>query len=93
MAGANVYLNRISITSINGWVKLANSRMICDAQIQPLSSTFSIRWNGGTSITLNANTVYYFKRVDLSELEVSTTSGTAVVCLVIGQAPGGDSWP
>lgn len=90
MPARNCHFDRPSITNLSGWVKLVASSLICDLQLQPLG-TLSIRWNGtpAAGIALNVNSIYTFQSVDLSKLEISTTSGSAVACVIIGQAPAG----
>ena len=85
----NVFLVRLNLVATDGWKYVTNTPLICDAILQPAAPNMYIRWKGQpvNGILLVANTQYLLRRIDLSTIEVSTTSAGPAGFIVIAQAP------
>ncbi|KAA0219808.1 MAG: hypothetical protein KJ057_09815 [Phycisphaerae bacterium] len=80
---------RKSISSTANWVRLSDVALVADIALRFGSTTFSVRVDGGDPVALNvANVNLEFAGVDLSRIEISTTSGVPVDAYVVGNTRG-----
>jgi len=88
----NLFLKRLNLVAPDGWRSIIDTPLICDAILQPAANNMYIRWKGQPEygILLVANTQYLLRRIDLSAIEVSTTSASPAGFVVIAQAPPQD---
>lgn len=88
MGNAPIFIRK-SITVANGWVKLSDEPLIGNFTLRLASTLFVIRVDGGTGVALNvSNTNFELAGVDLSRIELSTSSGVAVDAYVVGNTRG-----
>lgn len=82
---ANLVIRRLDIVQGDGWVKLAEQSTIVQGVLECLSANISIRYREGDAVPLRNNGAYPIDGVDLSELEISTSSLSASGFIVFCQ--------
>ncbi|MCL4742278.1 MAG: hypothetical protein KJZ54_08750 [Phycisphaerales bacterium] len=93
MATANIISKRVSVSSTDGWVRLADESVVVDADIRAATNnTVSLRPVGDDSpaadCALLSAASHRLYGVDLAALEISTTSGVPIAVHIIGQSTG-----
>jgi len=93
MAAANVISKRVSVSSTDGWVRLADEPLVVDADIRAASNNLvALRPVGDESPAVNvallSSASHRLDGVDLAALEISTTSGVPIAVHIIAQSTG-----
>lgn len=86
VAASPMVFDKVSIDSGDGWVPLSDEPVVVTGVLDVSSSTISFRIAGdaGSGISFRTNQMYPIENVDLSQIEVSTSSGVTVTVAIWG---------
>lgn len=86
VAASPMVFDRVSIVSADGWVPLATEPTVLTGMLDISSNTISFRTVGdsGSGTTYRTNQMYPIDNVDISKIEVSTSSGVNVTVSIWG---------
>ncbi|MEZ6233412.1 MAG: hypothetical protein R3B68_04410 [Phycisphaerales bacterium] len=93
MSASNIISKRVAVSSVDGWVRLADESVVVDADIRASSNNLvSLRAVGddapASDVAFLSNAAFRLYGIDLAALEVSTTSGVPITIHIIAQSTG-----